>query len=145
MGRPSPPALEGAVAAARCEGDLRFPVSPFAAGAGHGQERHEPPPARVHGDVQHEAGPETQMETCRWPTGGAPQTGTPAAFPCARARAAAPRVAGRGLRLAAWDSVPLPGGLGAVTVSHLPRALHSHAHVVRTASLFPSVWTEDSL
>lgn len=28
----------------------------LSAGAGHSQERHEPPPARVHGDVQHETG-----------------------------------------------------------------------------------------
>lgn len=30
--------------------------APATAGAGHGQERYEPAPARVHGDVQHEAG-----------------------------------------------------------------------------------------
>lgn len=34
-----------------------LPPNPTTAGVGHGQERHEPAPARVHGDVQHEAGP----------------------------------------------------------------------------------------
>lgn len=38
---------------------LRLILSPSfpPAGTGHGQERHEPAPARVHGNVQHEAGP----------------------------------------------------------------------------------------
>ena len=39
-----------------CVFELSHTCSLTTAGAGHGQERHEPAPARVHGDVLHEEG-----------------------------------------------------------------------------------------
>lgn len=83
--------------------------------------------------------PDVQMET-RAGSSRAPQTGTgPAVFLGKTRTRRCPECVGAGYIRPGTPSNG-PAVWVSVTVSHLPRALHSYAHVAVTASLFPSVW-----